>query len=135
VKNLLFHSTILLTLLFISACKKDKVCSNLPEGLYEGWFANEGASSTYTLLYVSIIDENTMVINTTGDSSFGPFVKRDGCFIDGVIQGKNCLGEIHQENGKYSISGTYSYFTYSGGLGNQNPQSTEIKGSFEVKSN
>jgi hypothetical protein len=76
-KNTFIYLTALLTLIFISGCNKEKVCGNLPEGLYEGWFTDDGANSTYIPLYMSKIDENTLVINSTGDSSFGPYVKSD----------------------------------------------------------
>jgi hypothetical protein len=134
-KKTLFYSTILLTLIFISGCKKEKVCGNLPEGLYEGWFTDDGASSTYIPLYVYKVDENTLVINSTGDSSFGPFVKRDGCSIGGVIEGKSCLGEIERKKGNYVIKGTYSYLANNGGQGNTNPQYYEVQGTFEIKTN
>ncbi len=88
-KKKLFYSTVLLKLIFSSGCKKENVCGNMPEGLYEGWFTDYGASSVYIPLYVSKIDENTLVINSTGESSYGPFVKRDGCSIGGVIEGKS----------------------------------------------
>lgn len=134
-KKTLFYSTVFLTLIFISGCKKEKVCGNLPEGLYEGWFNDDGASSIYIPLYVSRVDENTFVINSTGDPSFGPFVKRDGCSIGGVIEGKSCLGEIERKKGNYIIKGTYSYLANTGGQGNPNPQYYEVQGTFEIKSN
>jgi hypothetical protein len=134
-KKKLFYSTVLLILIFISGCKKENVCGNMPEGLYEGWFTDYGASSVYIPLYVSKIDENTLVINSTGESSYGPFVKRDGCSIGGVIEGKSCLGEVQLKKGNYLIKGTYSYLANNGGQGNPNPQYYEVHGTFEIKSN
>src|SRR5690554_1784533 len=124
-----------ITLFLNSGCNKDKICSNIPEGLYEGWFTDEGATPSYLPMYVFVIDDNTLIINSSNNPSFGPFVKRDKCSIGGIIEGKSCLGEIHRKNGKYIISGTYSYLGNNGGLGNPNPQYYEINGTFEINSN
>jgi hypothetical protein len=134
-KRTLFYSILFLTLMIISGCKKEKICSNLPEGLYEGSFTNDGETTVYIPLYLSKIDDNTLVINSSGDPTYGPFVKRDECSIGGVIEGKSCLGEITKKKGKYIIKGTYSYLSSNGGQGNPNPQYYEVHGIFELKSN
>ena len=86
-------------------------------------------------MYLFKIDENTLVISSTGDSSYGPFVKKDGCSIGGLIEGKSCLGEISRKKRKFIISGEYSYLGSSGGLGNPNPQYYEVHGTFEITEN
>lgn len=81
------------------------------------------------------IDDNTFVINTSNDPTYGPFIKRNEYSIGGIIEGKSCLGKIERKKGKYSIEGTYSYLSNNGGLGNPNPQYYEVHGTFEIKSN
>lgn len=134
-KNTFFFLTLFAIALLTGGCNKEKICSDLPEGLYEGWFTREGSDAVYIPLYVFMIDENTLVINSSGDSKFGPFVKKDGCTIGGLIEGKSCLGEIKRKKGQYLIVGEYSYLGSSGGHGNPNPQYYEVHGTFEIKSN
>ncbi|HPX76760.1 MAG TPA: hypothetical protein PLW77_09265 [Bacteroidales bacterium] len=124
-----------ITLFLNSGCNKYEICSNIPEGLYEGWFTDEGANPLYLLMNVFVIDDNTLIINSSNNPSFGSFVKRNKYSIGGAIEGKSCLGKIHRKNGKYIILGNYSYFGYNGGLGNPNRQYYEINGTFEIQSN
>lgn len=126
---------ILLVLMLHVGCRKEKIGSSVSEGLYECWFTDEGSSAHYTVLYLNKIDENTFVINSSNDPTFGPFVKRDKCSIGGIIEGKSCLGKIQRKKGKYIIEGTYSYLANNGGLGNPNPQYNEVQGTFKMKSN
>ncbi len=134
-KNKFFYYLGCLILILIGGCSKNQVCSSLPDGLYEGWFTDSGASPQYIPLRITKLDDNTWVINISGDPTFGPYIKRDKCYIGGVIEGKNCLGKIQRKNGKYSIKGTYSYGANNGGQGNPNLQFYEVKGTFEIKSN
>ena len=128
-------SSVFVILLLIGGCGKERLCSDLPEGLYEGCFTNEGGNPVCIPLYLSMIDENTFIINSSGESSFGPFVKKEGCSIGGLIDGKSCLGEIIRKKGHFLLVGDYSYLGFSGGLGNPNPQYYQVNGKFEIKSN
>lgn len=124
---------IFLILLFNIGCRKEKSCSSLPEGLYEGWFTDNSGIAEFTILYLNKIDDNTYVINTTNDPKFGPYIKRNKCSIGGVIEGKSCVGEIKRKKGKHIFEGSYSYLYNGGGAGNT--QFYEVQGSFEIKSN
>lgn len=132
-KFAIYYLLIFLVLISSVGCRKEKICSSLPEGLYEGWFTDEGGSAEFVSLYLNKIDDNTIVINTINDPTYGPFIKRNECSIGGVIEGKSCLGEIKRKKGNYTIEGTYSYLFNSGGVGN--PQFYEVNGTFEIKSN
>lgn len=142
-KNNIFpYSILVIAILFLGGCKpeKPKNCTNFPAGAYKGVFTDDGASEgTVVPLQVSILDENTLIINTTGDTLHGPFVKRDNCFIGGNIEGKSCVGEIYKDKEYFVVKGTYSYFKvgeaeYPVGQSN-NPQYTKVNGTFELKSN
>ena len=136
------------------SCSKEKTCikiitdcSKITEGLYQGLFTNDGSSnSTYYNpgLYLTIVDENTIIINLTGSTnSSSSHIQRNGCNVEGKMgamigtQSKtlDIVGEISRKKGDYIISGNYSYMEYSSGLGNPNPQYWEVKGTFEIESN
>ena len=131
-KNIFRYFVSFMILLTIGSCKKERVCSNVPEGIYEAKFTDDGASSTTTILHILRVDNNTLIINTTGESSLGPFVKRSGCNIGGLIEGKSSLGEIQRKKGNYRIQGSYSYLSYDGGLGNPDSQYTKVNGTFDM---
>lgn len=133
IKKSILYSMFFAMLILMSGCKKEQVCSDMPDGLYEGWFTDNGSTPQYIPLRIMKIDDITWVINSSGDPTFGPYTKRDKCYIGGVIEGKSCIGEIQRKNGKYSIKGTYSYGTNSGGQGNPNLQFYEVKGTFEIR--
>ncbi len=134
-KNPSYYLLIILVLMVNAGCKKEKICSSIPEGPYEGWFTDEGADAKFTSLYLNKVDDNTFVINTSNDTTYGPYMKRNECSLGGIIEGKSCIGEIKRKKGKYIIEGTYSYLANNGGLGNPNPQYYEVHGTFEIKSN
>jgi hypothetical protein len=117
------------------SCRKSKICDEIPEGQYDATFKDDGSNSVNTVLFLSLIDENTIVLNTSGDPNIGPFLIRNDCSIGGTIEGRSCLGEIKRKRGVYVLEGNYSYLSYNGGLGNPNPSFEEIKGKFEIKSN
>lgn len=121
-------------------CKKDeKICSNLPEGIYEGLFTDNGSSSSNynSNLEVSIIDDNTVSINALSSSEYT--VTRTGCDLNGkvtAIIGSNykdldITGKIKRKKSKYVIEGDYTYIGYNGGMGN--PSYFDVHGTFEIK--
>lgn len=141
-KKIKLLSIIVSLLLVISSCKKEKVCSEIPEGLYHGWFTDNGSSnSTFNPnMQVTKLNENELRINSSASSGYT--IKRQGCHVEGKMgaiignQGKtlDITGEISRKKGHYIISGDYSYIEHSG-LGDPNPQYYEVQGTFEIKSN
>ena len=66
-KTLLKFLLLSITLFLNSGCNKYEICSNIPEGLYEGWFTDEGANPLYLLMNVFVIDDNTLIINSSNN--------------------------------------------------------------------
>ena len=121
-------------------CKKDeKVCRELPDGIYEGWFTDNGSSSSNynSNLEVSIIDDNIVSINALSSSEYT--VNRMGCDLNGKITaiiGSNykdldITGKIKCKKRKYVIEGNYTYIGNNGGMGN--PSYFDVHGRFEIK--
>jgi len=127
----------------IFACKKeDKICENPPEGIYEGWFTNTGSDNTThrPLLYLSVINDTTVIVSRSSDSISNYSVNRTGCNLNGKIGagfGYNDVmdidGALSHEDGLATIRGNYTYIGRSGGLGNPNPQWFEVTGTFIIK--
>ena len=128
------------------SCNKEKICNEISAGEYEGWFTNSKTSKTHynSILYLTVADENTIIINTTGKiNSQSAHVQINDCHVEGNVgamigaQSKNLKidGKIRRNiKGDYIIEGRYKYFENSGGLGNPNSSYYEIHGIFKIKS-
>ncbi|HRO75100.1 MAG TPA: hypothetical protein PLP27_02995 [Crocinitomicaceae bacterium] len=134
-KNNKFSYFILLAMMLLfGSCqtKKEKICRNLPEGIYEGWFLDEGTNNeNLTLLHIANKDNNTIEIKTS--SSEFSFVNRNKCTINGKIADKICTGKINIKKGSILINGTYSYFKKDETGGIENPKYDKINGTFQIK--
>lgn len=125
------------------ACKKeDKICENPPEGIYEGWFTSTGSDETThrPFLYLSIINDTTIKVSRSTNSTSNYSVIRTGCNLNGKIGaglGYNNVmdidGVLSNEADLATIRGNYTYIDRSGGLGNPNPQWFEVTGTFIIK--
>jgi len=125
--------------IFLGCKKEEKICDNLPGGIYEGWFTDRGSSNPHynSNLKVDIIDDNTISINALSSSQYT--VNRLVCDVNGKITaiiGSNykdleIVGNIKRKKNKYIIEGDYTYIGYSGGMGN--PTYFDIYGTFEIK--
>ncbi len=142
-KNNKYSYFILLAIiLLLVSCqaKKEKICRNLPDGLYEGQFIDDSGYKKILPLEIVNIDDNTLEITIPSNMTVYS-VKRSKCTIGGVIDGdgttgKNCVGEIYKENDVFTIKGTYSYFIKNeSGLGNPNPPPmyAKMNGTFQIK--
>lgn len=145
-KRLILYSFFLGLFFSVISCNKEKTCGKISEGLYQGWFKNNGAANpTYNSgLFLTVIDENNIIIGVTKDNdSSRPHLQRDGCDVKGTmgamignsIKALDIVGEISRKKGHYIISGNYSYTEITSGLGNPNREIWEEKGTFEIESN